>query len=216
MPRNDDLFYACVYTASVNNYGHLSTMQIKNTKFITSFANPAEYSKHEYPHEFCFCGRSNVGKSTLINTLCGAKIARTSQTPGRTRLINIFDCNNGLFTLVDLPGYGYAKASESERVSWQSLAEGYFNASKTLRRIFVLVDVRVHSPLDKQMLEYLYYFQKPFSILATKCDKIKRSQLPKAVIDMAAFLNVGRDDIIAVSQEGMGKDKVLSVINNNL
>jgi len=191
-------------------------MRITKSKFITSFASAAEYSKYSFADEFCFCGRSNVGKSTLINTMTGAGLARTSQTPGRTRLINIFDCNDGGFTLVDLPGYGYAKASASERVSWQSLAEGYFKASQTLRRVFVLVDIRVHSPLDKQMLEYLYYFQKPFSILATKCDKIKKSRLPKAVIDMAAFLNVGRDDIIAVSHEGMGKDKVLRLIENNI
>ncbi|MCL2555601.1 MAG: ribosome biogenesis GTP-binding protein YihA/YsxC [Firmicutes bacterium] len=191
-------------------------MKIIKTKFITSFADAKEYAKFDYKNEFCFCGRSNVGKSTLINTLTNQKIAKTSQTPGRTRLINIFDCNDGQFTLVDLPGYGYAKASKTQNEAFKTLAEGYFSAATSknaLRKVFILCDIRVKSPLDSQMLDYLYYFQLPFSILATKCDKLSKSQLHRHVMDLAAFLNVGKDNIITVSDKGMGKDKTLQMIS---
>jgi len=191
-------------------------MKITKTKFITSYADPTTYSKSDYKNEFCFCGRSNVGKSTLINTLTNQKIAKTSQTPGRTRLINIFDCNDGEFTLVDLPGYGYAKASKTQNEGFKALAEGYFKASiekNALKKVFVLCDIRVKSPLDLQMLGYLYHFQLPFCILATKCDKIAKSQLHRHIIELAAHLNVGRDNIIAVSDKSMGKDKVFQVIS---
>lgn len=191
-------------------------MEIKSCKFITSHASAEAYSKESYPAEFCFVGRSNVGKSTLINTLCGAKIARTSSDPGRTRLINIFDCNNGYFTFVDLPGYGYAKAAHTERQSWQQLAEGYFKESKTLKRVFLLCDIRVSSPLDKQMLQYLYYYQLPFSVLATKSDKLSRAESQSAISALAAFLNIGRDDIIVVSHDKTGRDSVLKLIEKVL
>jgi len=190
-------------------------MKITKTKFIISHADAKEYAKFVYNNEFCFCGRSNVGKSTLINTLTNQKIAKTSQTPGRTRLINIFDCNDGEFTLVDLPGYGYAKASKTQNEAFKTLAEGYFAATTSknaLKKVFVLCDIRVKSPLDLQMLDYLYYFRLPFSILATKCDKLSKSQLHRHVIELAAFLNVGKDNIIPVSDKGLGKDKVMQVI----
>lgn len=192
-------------------------MEIKNVEFITSFSDAAKYAEHDFGSEVCVVGRSNVGKSTFINTLVRRKIAKTSATAGRTRLINIFKVNGGEFTLVDLPGYGYAQASKKEKLGWQSLAEGYFSHSRNLRRVFVLVDIR-HEPseLDKMMLDYLYYYRLPFTVLAAKCDKLSRAQCSRAVMTIAASLKIGKDNIICVSQNGTGRQEVLKVIESAL
>jgi len=188
-------------------------MKITKAQFITSFADAGKYAQNLYTNEFCFCGRSNVGKSTLINTLAGQKLAKTSQTPGRTRLINIFDINSGQITLVDLPGYGYAKVSKGQQEEFKTLMEGFFDVAKgRLKRAFVLCDIRVLSPLDKEMLGYLYFYQVPFSILATKADKVSKAQLHKHIMQLSTFLGVGKDDIVAVSEKGQGKDKMLSIM----
>lgn len=192
-------------------------MKINSVDFISSYSSFAAYiaAGHVAP-EICMVGRSNVGKSTFINTLTGRKIAKTSSTPGHTRLINLFNVNNGEFTLVDLPGYGYAKASKTEKNSWQNLVNGYFESTKNLKQVFVLVDCRVESQLDLQMIEYLFYYQIPFTILASKCDKIKKSQLEQRIVKLASFFKVGKDNIIAISHNGQGKEKVLDKINSIL
>ena len=139
-------------------------MRITDAKFITSFASHekyAEYAQSINIPEICVVGRSNVGKSTFINMFASrSKLAKTSSTPGRTRLINVFDFNDGLFRLIDLPGYGYAQAGKQTKQEWGSLIEGYLQRSHLLRHTFVLVDIR-HEPskLDVLMTEYhlLYY-----------------------------------------------------------
>lgn len=196
--------------------------EIKNASFIKSCAEIEDYltTADEMPSpEICMVGRSNVGKSSLINMMTGRnKLAKTSATPGRTRLINLFDINDGQLTLVDLPGYGYAAAAKSEQYKWSELAENYLENSQRILRVFVLLDCR-HAPskLDMQMISYLYTRQLPFTIIATKCDKLSRSQLFKAMRDLAAAIGVGTADIIAVSStDKKGRDTLLDKIGNVL
>ena len=197
-------------------------MQIKSAKFIISCASVGQYKKtaeSQVLPEICVVGRSNVGKSSFINAITGVgSLARTSSTPGRTRLINMFDINNGQFTLVDLPGYGYAKASKSEKNTWDSLIGGYFENSEKLAHVFVLVDLRIPpTTLDKQMLGYLYHFGLPFSVVATKSDKLSRAQIARARQVVATELMIGKDNIIPFSSlNKSGKDEVLSRISQIL
>ncbi len=196
-------------------------MIIKKAAFITSFASAekyVEYASGVYFPEICVAGRSNVGKSTFINMLAGQKkLAKTSSTPGRTRLVNVFDFNDGEFRLVDLPGYGYALASKAERAEWGGLIEGYLQRSPHLRHTLVLVDSR-HAPqkTDVEMTEYLYYYRMPFTVIATKCDKLSRAEIAKSVQTIATTLKIGRDNVIPVAQDGFGKDKVLQRIEEIL
>jgi GTP-binding protein len=194
----------------------IDLLTIKNVEFIKSFSKAEDYKLEKPAPEFCFAGRSNVGKSSLINMLCGRKISFTSSLPGRTRLINVFSINNGQFNFVDVPGYGYAAAAKSSMESWQSLIEGYFSASNQLKLLFLLVDNRVLSPLDHQMLVYLNYYQIPFVMIATKCDKVKVGELRKNLSSLSTFFSLGRDDIIAASSNGMGKEKILNTIASML
>jgi GTP-binding protein len=191
-------------------------MLVKCAKFVKSYASEATYTKELDTEnglpEICVVGRSNVGKSSFINTVTGnSSLARTSSTPGRTRLINIFDINNGEFTLVDLPGYGFAKASKGERDAWDRLIGGYFENSANLKHVFVLVDIRIPpTALDKQMLGYLYHFGIPFSVIATKTDKLSKAQASRARQVVATELKIGKDNIILFSsQTRQGKEEVL-------
>jgi len=176
-------------------------MIIKNAKFLISIADKNKLEQLSLP-QFAFVGRSNVGKSTLLNALCQRKsLAKTSSTPGRTRLINIFEVNNE-FHFVDLPGYGFAKASKQEQAKWQGLIETYLRNSQNLKLVFVLIDSR-HEPTEKdiQMLEFLYAYQIPFKIIATKIDKLTKTELQKSKKLLSSALGVGVDDIIFVSAE---------------
>ena len=192
-------------------------MLIKKAEFVTSVANLNRMNEFDKP-EIAFVGRSNVGKSSLINAMCNRqKLAKTSATPGRTRLINYFAINDA-FHLVDLPGYGFALASKKEQSEWQSLIGGYLENSPNLRHIFVLVDVR-HEPNenDKLMLKYLYTYQIPFSIIATKLDKLKPSQVSKQVQILATSLGVGIADILPVSSAKKSNiDKILKKLDEIL
>ncbi len=192
-------------------------MIIKKAEFVKSFAKTDGLEKLNKT-QFAFVGRSNVGKSSLLNALCNRKsLAKTSATPGRTRLINVFLVNDE-FYFVDLPGYGYAKASKTEQAGWQSLIGGYLENSQNLKLVFVLVDSR-HEPTEKdlQMLQYLYAYQIPFKIIATKIDKLNKSELNKNKTMLSSCLGVGVDDILFVSSEKKQNiDKVLSVIEDNL
>lgn len=192
-------------------------MIIKKAEFLKSFAKTDGLDKLNKT-QFAFVGRSNVGKSSLLNALCNRKnLAKTSATPGRTRLVNVFLINDE-FYFVDLPGYGYAKASKTEQAGWQSLIGGYLQNSNNLKLVFVLVDCR-HEPTEKdhQMLEYLYAFQIPFKIIATKTDKLNKSELNKNKVMLASVLGVGVDDILFVSSEKKQNiTKILDVIEENI
>ena len=188
-------------------------MKIKSARFVTSVASAKNLIADE-KMEIAFAGKSNVGKSSFINTLCGQKkLAKTSSLPGRTRLVNYFLINDE-FYFVDLPGYGYAQAGQKNKEMWATLLEDYLIKSDKIKLVFMLVDLR-HDPtdLDKIMLRFLYQRGLPFKIIATKADKIAKSKIPSFVQNVAKCLGVGKDDIIAFSSEtGYGLDRVLSEI----
>lgn len=169
--------------------------------------------------EIAIVGRSNVGKSSFINYLCGnGKLARTSSTPGRTRLINYFEVNDGEFYLVDLPGYGYAKVSKEEKAVWGDIIEGYLKNSQTLKHVFIITDIRISdSPKDIQMITYCYHYNIPFTIIANKSDKIAKSKIPNSLKLLASGLKVATGNIIPVScLDKKGKEAVLERIEQIL
>ena len=191
-------------------------MIIKNAKFITSVADKKNFLKSDKPI-IAVCGKSNVGKSSLINALANKKgLARTSVTPGRTRLINYFDFVE--FILADLPGYGFAKVSDSEKKKWANLMEEYFASDTALNHVIMLVDIR-HDPTrdDLGMINYLHSYALPFTVVATKADKIGKTRIYERVKSIGNYLAIGMDSVIATSSEtGYGKDKVLSKIEHVL
>ncbi len=165
--------------------------------------------------EIAFAGKSNVGKSSLINGLLNRKaLARTSSQPGKTQTINFYKINDA-FYFVDLPGYGYAKVSASEREKWGKMIERYLNTSKQLKLVFLLVDIR-HEPSanDKMMYDWVVHSGFQPVIIATKADKIKRSQLQKNLKIIRTKLEMGKDDLIfpfsALSKQG--KDEIWDYI----
>lgn len=189
-------------------------LRITNAKFITSAASKAQFIKSEKPI-IAVCGKSNVGKSSFINMLAGQKkLAKTSSSPGRTRLINYFDM--GAFILADLPGYGYAKVSKADKAKWAKLLDDFFEDGDGIAHVFSLCDIR-HEPTadDCTMVNFLYAKVIPFTIVATKADKLSRAQTDKALSVIAAVYKCGKDDIIATSaQTRQGLDKVLEEIDS--
>ena len=190
-------------------------MIIKNATFITSVADKKNFLKPNKP-VIAICGKSNVGKSSLINALANRKnLARTSVTPGRTRLVNYFDF--GEFILADLPGYGFAKVSDKEKQKWATLMEDFFKYSN-ITHVLSLVDIR-HDPTrdDENMINYLHTYAIPFTIIATKPDKLGKTRIKGRVDDIGRYLTVGGNSILAVSSEtGYGKDKILDKIERVL
>ena len=175
-------------------------MIIKTVEFLTSAVRKEQYPPEGVP-EIAFAGRSNVGKSSLINLLTNRrKLAKVSQNPGKTRTINFFAVN-GSFRIVDLPGYGYAKASKAEQATWGEMMEKYLENRQGLKVVAQLVDIR-HAPSkqDIQMYEYLRYYGLDGLVVLTKADKVSRNELNKntAMIRKALDL-VPEDRIIPVS-----------------
>ena len=168
--------------------------------------------------EFAFVGRSNVGKSSLINSLCKQKsLAKASATPGKTRMINYFDINDS-FRFVDLPGYGYAKVGKTHLDVWSGVLGEYLKQSTSLVTIFVLMDIR-HTPSeqDRQMIDFLVYNQLPFMVIATKIDKLAKSKVFAGVNAIASTLKIRTEMVLTSSSEtGQGKDKILNYIENKL
>ena len=189
-------------------------MKITKAEFVTSVAKAQDVVHNELP-QIAFVGRSNVGKSSLINCLCGnGKLARTSSTPGRTRLINYFLVNDS-FYFVDLPGYGFAKASKLEVSGWQSLIEPYIVNNDKLKLVCLLVDCKVGATNDdKQMIKYLSYFRVPYVIVATKVDKFGKSKIKPRLNEIANDIGVGQDDVFCVSStKGYGKEQLLEKLD---
>ncbi len=185
-------------------------MVIKNAKFLTTVVS-AKNILSNTKNEFAFVGRSNAGKSSLINAICNNKsLAKTSQTPGKTKNINYFEINAGEFTLVDLPGYGYHKAGKQENDKWDELMDGYFRASKNLKCAFILMDIRVKpNELDKHMIKYFVYYNIPFYIVATKADKVSKQEQKNLTTKIALELALVPTDVIAVSSlKKTGLDKL--------
>lgn len=191
-------------------------MKITKAEFITSAAGRNQFLSAEMPI-IAVCGRSNVGKSSFINMLANnKKLARVSQQPGRTRLINYFDF--GAFILADLPGYGYARVSKQEKSKWAKMLDDFFAAKHNISHVFTLCDIR-HDPTadDKSMVEYLYYNLIPFTVVATKADKLSRVQIDKSITNIAATYKCGKGNILAVSSlTRQGLNEVLAVIEGVL
>lgn len=191
----------------------------------------ASYVKGAAKYEQCIvsdlvqiavAGKSNVGKSSFINYLVNdGKLARTSKLPGRTRLINYFLVNDGEadeFLLADLPGYGFAKVSDEEKLKWAALLEKYLAKEQMLKHVFFLVDIR-HDPTKDDVVMYNYLFKNnvPYTIVATKADKISKSQIKNRLRSIASFLKVGEGNLIAVSSsDKFGKEAVLERIDKVL
>ena len=189
-------------------------MIIKTAEFMTSAVRPSQYPP-DGVKEIAFTGRSNVGKSSLINLLLGRKkLAKVSGTPGKTRTINFFNINDS-FRIVDLPGYGFAKVSKKESDDWGRMMESYLSSRPGLVKVVQLVDSR-HAPsaLDKQMYEYLRYYGLDGLVAATKSDKLSRNELSKNLRIIRSELELGPTDIIipvsALSRTGA--DELLSAI----
>ena len=192
-------------------------MIIKKAIYKTSVTEINKILKDFVP-EFAFVGRSNAGKSSLINCLTNTKsLAKTSSTPGKTKMINYFDINES-FRFVDLPGYGFAKVGKSQLDVWSSLIGKDLTSSPSLVTVFLLVDIR-HKPSqqDKQMVEFMIYHDLPFVLIATKADKIARSKISQQTKMIAKELKVREEVIISFSsQTGQGKDRLLDYIENKL
>ncbi len=188
-------------------------MIIREAKFITSAADRKGFVRPDKPM-IAVCGKSNVGKSSFINMLANRnKLARTSAEPGRTRLVNYFDF--GEFLLADLPGYGFARVSKGEKEKWARLLDDFF-AQDTISHVFALADIR-HDPTadDLLMIQYLYTVRLPFTVIATKADKLAKTRVKDAVRRVAAAFKTGEGNVIAVSNETRrGKDEVLSVLDS--
>lgn len=191
-------------------------MVIKQVSLETVCGYTSKLPENTKP-EIAFAGKSNVGKSSLINALMNRKsLARTSGQPGKTQTINFYNVNDELY-LIDLPGYGFAKVSEAEKQKWGEMIENYLHTSRQLRAVFLLIDIR-HDPSanDKMMYEWMVYQGFHPIIIATKSDKIKRSQLQKqlkairtgldaepgtVIIPFSAQTKQGRDEIWELTEQ---------------
>ncbi len=192
-------------------------MEINQAEFITSMADYGPFEGAGLP-QIAVVGRSNVGKSTLINQLCRRnKLARTSATPGKTRLINIF-LLNGSFHLVDLPGYGFARVDKREKERWGKMMQDYFSRSSDLLHVLCLVDIR-HEPTedDVTMNRFLRESGIPFTVVATKADKISRGARSKYLARICRALLVQPWEILCFSgEDGTGREQLLESIEKVL
>ena len=192
-------------------------MIIKKAKFLLSQSKFGGFPQQGMP-EIAMAGKSNVGKSSLINSLTRhSKLARTSSEPGKTRLINYYSINEE-FLLVDLPGYGFARAPKSEQEKWSQMIEGYLTGSQQLKHVFHLVDIR-HAPTkeDQMMTEYLRHYDIPFTVIATKADKLSKAQRSRSIPVICRTLVVQPWEVMTYSSEDLtGREALLDKIDEIL
>lgn len=193
-------------------------MEIKQSEFIISAVAPAQYPQDNRV-EIAFVGRSNVGKSSLINTLTNRrKLVKVSGTPGKTRLVNFFLINNE-FYFVDLPGYGYAKVSKVEKESWGKVIEAYLTNREQLKKIILLVDCR-HKPSsdDINMYKWIKHYNYGIIVVATKIDKLTKNELQKNLKMIRETLSLDPSDKLLTfsSLKKHGKEELLDIISEAL
>ncbi|HEU0264413.1 MAG TPA: ribosome biogenesis GTP-binding protein YihA/YsxC [Geobacterales bacterium] len=192
-------------------------LRVKTARFVISAAASDQFPALQQP-EFAFAGRSNVGKSSLINLLVNRKsLVRTSSTPGRTQLINFFLINE-LFYFVDLPGFGYARVPAAIQRSWGPMVEGYLAGSHALKGVALLVDVRrTPQAEERQLVAWLQHYGIPFLVVVTKCDKVSRNERAKQQRMIAATLGVDGGSVLPVSTLSRdGRDELLTRIHELL
>jgi len=192
-------------------------MVIRNVNLETVCGITSTLPDNKYP-EIAFAGKSNVGKSSLINGLLNRKsLARTSATPGKTQTINFYNVNDELY-LVDLPGYGYAKVSEAEKAKWGKLIEKYLHNSKQLKAVFLLIDIR-HEPSANDCMMYDWIVDMGYNpiIIATKLDKIKRSQIQKQMKLIKTTLDLVPGTVIIPfsATTKQGRDEIWELVEDN-
>lgn len=193
-------------------------MRITKSELQATCVKPTQYPPDDML-EIAFAGRSNVGKSSLLNLLTGRKkLARVSGSPGKTRTINFYLINDS-FRIVDLPGYGYAKVSKTEQATWGNMMEMYLEGRQGLKKVVQLVDIR-HAPSkqDVEMYNYLRYYGLDGIVVATKADKVSRNEMQKSLSVIRKTLELGKEDIlIPVSAlKRTGTDELLDVIEKLL
>jgi GTP-binding protein len=184
-------------------------MIIKSAEFVKSTVKPSHYPSEVLP-EIAFAGRSNVGKSSLINTLLNRKrLVKTSSTPGRTQLINFFNINNA-FSFIDLPGYGYAKVPDSVKKTWGPMVETYLSTRKTLKGVVLILDLRRSPGIeDFNLIDWLNYYHIPVILTLTKTDKLSKTKQIKQHLAVAETLAVDQKDLILFSSKSrLGKETV--------
>ena len=188
-------------------------MIIKNVSLETVCGYTSKLPKNTKP-EIAFAGKSNVGKSSLINALMNRKaLARTSGQPGKTQTINFYNVNDELY-LTDLPGYGFAKVSQKEKEKWGTMIENYLNSSEQLRAVFLLVDIR-HEPgqNDIAMAQWMQHYGYEPIVIATKADKLSRNQQIKQIAILRRTLGIGNAPVIAFSAlSKQGKEEIWNII----
>ncbi|MGN7359889.1 ribosome biogenesis GTP-binding protein YihA/YsxC [Paenibacillus sp. SAF-054] len=191
-------------------------MKVTQAEFVISAVGPDQYPEDALP-EIALAGRSNVGKSSLINRMINRKnLARTSSTPGKTQHLNYYRINEELY-FVDFPGYGYAKVSKTQRQAWGKMIEKYLLERETLRMVLLIVDLR-HPPTkdDEMMYDWLKHYDIPICVVATKADKIPKSRWPKHVKQMKEALLMRKTDAFVMysSETGLGKEELWAQIQS--
>ncbi len=193
-------------------------MEIKNAKYLISNADVAKCPDTDVP-EYAFIGRSNVGKSSLINMLTRSRLAKTSQTPGKTLLINHFSINNGAWYLVDLPGYGYAARGKEQRLQFRRMIDDYVLRRHQMVLLFVLIDIR-HKPqqIDLDFMAWLGENEVPFAIVFTKADKLGVNAAEKSVKDYCKVLMKQWEELppvfVTSSEKPRGREDILDYIGS--
>ena len=190
-------------------------MIIKNVEFVKSAAKPHHYPEYDLP-EIAFAGRSNVGKSSLINTLIQRKdMVKTSSKPGCTQLINFFLINE-ILSFVDLPGYGYAKVSKKIRAQWQPMVEQYLSLRKNLLGLILLIDIRRDPKKEEfDLMDWLEAHKMPYLVILTKSDKLSKTKQQKRLLSICSQLNREENGVIPFStRTRMGRDTILDEIDN--
>ena len=192
-------------------------MHVKSAEFVTSAVKPDQYPEARLP-EIAFAGRSNVGKSSLINTLVNRKrLVKTSSTPGRTQLINFFIINQA-FHLVDLPGYGYARVPAAVKKKWGPMIEGYLQHRTSLQAVTLIMDIRrTPKTEERNFMDWLHMYHIPVIPVLTKADKLSKNKQNKQVQGIAAALDLNREQLTLFSAKSrLGKDRLWRTITTLL